>query len=212
MRHVMLAALCALLGLSACTVGGQRSVSAENDRLRRQIIDLEAQAAAFKGERDELAIKLRESLRAGSLPAADAIQALPVTTHIEIDTMSGFDPADSTKPATHVVFAVRPLDGRGRFVQVAGLMTVEALSLPASISPDATGEPTRLVVATIAAADLREAYREGFGGARYEVMVPLPAPLLRGQGQTPTLVLRVELTDALTRTMHHAERTVRPRQ
>ncbi len=212
MRHVMSAALCALLGLSACTVGGQRSTSAENERLRRQIMELETQSAAFKGERDELAIKLRESLSAGSLPAAEAIQALPIATRIEIDSMSGFDPADPATPATHVVFAVRPLDGRGRFVQVAGQLTIEALALPASISADATGEPSRLAVVTIPPLQLREAYREGLGGARYEVMIPLPTPISRGAGRTPTLVLRAELTDGLMRTVHRGERTVGPRQ
>lgn len=194
--------------LSACTVGGQRSASAENDRLRRQIIDLEAQAAAARGERDELAHKLRETLRAGAVPAADAVEALPVATRIVIDAMSGLDPADRALPATHVAVAFRPLDGRGRFVQVAGSALIEVVALPADIRAGSEGEPARLAVFTCTPMQLRDAYREGLGGARYEFSLPLSQPLVRSSGGTPTLVLRVELTDGLMRAVHRAERTI----
>lgn len=203
---------CLLVVLSGCTVGGQRSVSAENDQLRRRIIDLEKQVAGISGERDELTIKLQQALRTGQIPEAEALAALPVCTRVEMDSYCGFDPADPNIPATGVVVAFRPLDGRGRFVQVAGRVKVEAMTLPPGITPEPSGEPERVAIATIEPAALREGYREGFGGARYEYILPLQTPIERGPGKTPTLVIRLELSDAVTKSVHLAERVVRPAQ
>ncbi|CAG0969835.1 hypothetical protein PHYC_01182 [Phycisphaerales bacterium] len=202
-----------LLMLSAgCTIAGRRSVSAENELLRRRIIELEKQAALLTGERDELSLKLTETLRAGDFPAKDALESLPVCARVEMDRYCGFDPADPKSPATGVVVGFRPLDGRSRFVQIAGRVRIEAMTLPPSINLDATGEPARVAVATLQPPTLREAYRDGFGGARYEVVLPLQTPIERGPGKTPTLVIRVELTDALTKSVHQAERVIRPGQ
>ncbi len=204
---VAAAVLAGVGALGGCTVGGQRSVSAENDRLRREIIALQDQVATLRGEQAELRIKLGEATRAGVLlQDAEALAALPVCVGVGIDSGSGPAPFDA-QPGRVVVSFV-PVDGRGRFVQVAGTARAEVLALPAGVEPGASGEPRRVGVVTLSPAQVRDAYRDGFGGARYEVDVLADPEAVRGR----TLVLRVELADALTKRVHVGERIVRVRE
>lgn len=207
LRHA--AAILLLVLPAACTVGGARSVSEENDRLRRRIMELESQTGTLQGERDELAVKLREIPATDLIAAGEALEALPICTGIVLASESGFEPFDPAKPATGVIVSVRPLDGRGRFVQVAGTLTVEALLMPGSIG-SGSGDVVRLAAATLEPLQLREAYRDGFGGARYVVELPLETPLDRSAH--PALVLRAQLADALGRRVHQAERILRDGQ
>lgn len=191
-----------------CSVGGSKSARTENDALRRRIMELEHRSTQLEGEKAELASKVRERARLDATIDPEALEALPRLTRVDIDALSGFVPADPTSPASSVVIAFAPKDGRGRFVQVAGTARVEALMAPGWIETGSRGEPRRLGVVTLAPLALRDAYRAGFGGSYYEATVPLDAPIDRSGKRPPVLILRVELSDAITGTVQTAERVV----
>jgi len=191
-----------------CSVGGSKSARTENDALRRRILELEQRSTQLEGEKSELASKVRERARLDSTIDPEALEALPRLTRVDIDALSGFVPADASQPATSVVIAFAPKDGRGRFVQVAGTARVEALMAPGWIDSGASGEPRRLGVITLTPLALRDAYRAGFGGSYYEATIPLDAPIDRSGNRPPVLILRVELSDAITGTVQTSERVV----
>ncbi|MBX3408731.1 MAG: hypothetical protein KF859_02450 [Phycisphaeraceae bacterium] len=205
------AAVClSLVALAGCTVGGQRSSSAENDRLRREVIALKERVRLLEGRERELSVQLAQttaSLAAAS--PAEIIDATPVVTSIEIDSLSGFSPADPARPAESVVWYVRPLDGYGRFVQAVGAMAVEAIIVDSTVGSAASG--TVIAARTLSPRELRDAYRSGLMGTHYTVEVPLGAPIARPPGASPTLLLRAQFTDALHGAVHTQERVVRPR-
>lgn len=179
-------------------MGGGSSASAENDRLRRERLELQARVADLEAQRDELRAKLAEAGRGGPLPP-EALEALPRIASVEIDALSGARPAGQAGPITGVEVALRPLDGRRRFVQAVGTLVVEADLLPPAGVSDA---PRRVLSRTLGPAELREAYRSGIAGTRYSVELPAEPPITARSG---TLVVRVELRDALTGESHRAE-------
>ncbi|MDX2131770.1 MAG: hypothetical protein SFY69_06945 [Planctomycetota bacterium] len=205
MRRPPLLLLPLVLAPGACTVGGERSPFAENDRLRREVLALQDRVRTLEGEAREREVKLAEAARAGSiLHDARALDALPVCVGVAIDDSSG--PLRTPDGRAAVVVGFTPLDGRNRFVQIAGVARVEVLALPAGIETGSAGEPRRIAVESLSPAQLRDAYRTGLLGARYEV--ELPAPDAPGR----VLVLRVEIADALTNRTYRDERIVSPRE
>src|SRR5215831_15906876 len=121
-----------LLLLTACRVGGVRSVEEENERLRKELADRDQKQQELEGQIAELKVKLSEANRSEKPLAQEALDALPRVTNIEISSLSGFEPTDGSVPATGVVVWFETRDGRGRFVQAVGTATVEAFVL----SPD----------------------------------------------------------------------------
>lgn len=207
--------LAALLApLAGCTVGGSRSASEENDRLRRQVHELTDRIKRLEGERDELRVKLaaESAARRDALPPA-AAEALPACTSLEIDTLSGLRPADRARPAEAISICFIPRDGRGRFVQVVGSATVAAVKVPAGWS--GAEPPTDAPVVAAAALtppQVRDAYRSGLTGTYYEAVLPLRAPVLRATSGTPdSILIHIEFTDALTGQVHRADRVLSAR-
>ncbi len=178
-----------LLPLAACSVGGSRSASAENDRLRREVLDLNTRIQSLEREREELRVKSAGLIAYPTNPLApEALEALPLCTSVSISTLSGLRTVDAGKTLA-VMF--EPRDGRDRFTQVAGSVTVSAAFLPASGAQDAAPVQT----ARLSPRELRDAYRSGITGTYYEVLLPAPA------GYSPagtSIALRVDLADALT--------------
>src|SRR5690242_20574586 len=95
-----LLALTSLALLPACRVGGVRSVEAENDRLRQELVEKEKSQKTLEGEIAELKVKLAEASRAQEPLSEDVRQALPRVTSLEVSSLSGFEPVDSDKPAS----------------------------------------------------------------------------------------------------------------
>ena len=214
--------LVALLGvvtlLPGCNVGGTSSTSAENDRLRRETLQLRRDLERAEGEKAELRVKLGESERSRTAALDPAVlDAIPRITRIEFGILSGVD--DASRSPRLVRFDLATLDGRGRFTQAVGTMTVEAAVLPTvgpDPSPDASPSPTPadaplpgvlLAKRTLTPAELREAYRSGLTSASYvieaEPMQPVP--------ESGDLVLRVSFSDALTGQTHTATKVTRIR-
>lgn len=191
-RSHLVAPVAVALACAGCTVGGSSTVAAENDRLRREVMQLNEKVAELEGERTELATKLGAT---GGGLSVEAVRAMPVVTDLEIGMLSGFAPSDRVTPATRVDVYVTPRDGRGRFMQAVGTLRVVA-----------TGGGGTLASATLTPGELREAYRAGIMGTHYTIEMPLSAPVVRDPG--PDLVLHVEFDDAVTGKTHRTERTI----
>lgn len=201
--------LAGLAFVSACGVGGNKSVSEANDQLRREKLGLESTIATLTGEKEELRVKLAESERArGSNLPAEVLDAVPRCTGIVIDSLSGFDPADPAKPATGATVYIQPRDGRGRFVPLVGTLRATAQVLPVSLDVAKSDQGTldRAVLAQsrveLSPTKLRDAYRSGLLGTAYAAELKFDAPI---SDRTSKLLLRVEFIDALTGQTHRAE-------
>lgn len=197
------AAACGLLlVLGGCISRGPRNFENENDHLRRQVVELKDSVRSLEAERDELAVKLSEAerVRVEAMPA-DVLEAMPRCTSIEIDRYSGLDRADEPGQTDELRIYVRPMDGRRRGIQIVGTITVEATLLPDRLGDAA---PRRLGTVTLGPAQVREAYRYDFIGLYYSVAVPLDES---AEDLSGTLVVRAELLDAITGTIHRAQWT-----
>ncbi len=193
-------ALAGLTLLSACSVGGNESVSEANDQLRRERIALESTIATLTGEKEELRVKLAESERArGTNVPADVLDAVPRCTGVSIGSFSGFDPADPDKPATGVTIYVQPHDGRGRFVPMVGTLRATAQVLPRDPQVSALAGQART---ELSPAKLRDSFRDSVLGTAYAVELRFESPVA---DRTLKLLIRVEFIDALTGQTHQAD-------
>lgn len=190
-----------LLAPASCTVGGSSTVSAENDRLRREVLELKDQVANLKGETDELKTKVAMASKPSPMKP-DAIAALPVVTHLDLGAFSNVIPPMG--PATAVRVEFYPKDGRDRFVQCVGQVSVEVLLLPAEVG---VGEPKRVGTLTLDPPALRDAYRSGVLGTYYEATVPLSSDMSEA-AREGALLVRLEFLDATNDQVHKAERTI----
>ncbi len=191
------AAALACAAMTACRAGGGASVEKVNDRLRGQVLDLEARVATLEGLNAELGAKLAESerVRAGALPT-DVLESIPRCVGISLGSLSGYEPARRGKPAKLIV-DIQPVDAHGRFVQIVGTLTVEARVLPPIGSGEGQGFSAR---AELRPAEVRDAYRSGLLGPRYTVELVAPEAAPPG-----TVVMRARFADALAGRVHEAE-------
>lgn len=197
MKSLLLIA--SMLPLAACSVGGSRSASSENDRLRREVLDLNTRIQSLEREREELRAKAVGLIAYPPDPLApEALEALPLCTSISISTLSGLRAVDSGKS---LAFMFEPRDGRDRFTQVVGSATISAAFLPVPGSSGAAPVQT----ARLSPRELRDAYRSGITGTYYEVLIPAP------QGYEPSggsISLRIDLADAVTGRTITAEKLI----
>ena len=206
-RALPLLAMAAVpLALAACgsiRLGGERSVSEENDRLRTQVHEQQERIKALEGEREELKHKLAEASRARGTTLPEGVaDAMPTVTTVKISMLSGLEPIAAAQPATGVSVTFQPMDGRGRFTQAVGSAAIEVFEIASKVTG---AEPRRIAQATLSPAELRDAYRSNVTGTYYSATLPLEAPVERSQ-VTPALLIRLEFTDALTGEVHKAER------
>jgi len=181
--------------VSGCRVGGYSKPERENDALRARVKDLGEQLALATAERDELRVKLRQTIEGMSgVEAAEVAAATPRIVALEIDPFSGYVPADAKEAATGVVAYVRTLDGRRRFTQGVGTLTIEVWS--GSPGSDTGGEALSRI--TLTPMQLREAYRSSLTGTHYAVELLLPRPMAREAGTLDANILRATYTDAVT--------------
>jgi outer membrane murein-binding lipoprotein Lpp len=171
MSRTALAAVILVL-LAGCGAKASR----ENSRLRAQVMDLEAEVESLTARNRELETALAETRAAAgdrTIPP-DVQAAIPYVAVVEIDRKSYARDTDGDGRVDELVVYVKPLDGRRRFVQMAGSLTVTATV----IVPDA--EPVILARAELDPAQLRDAYRSSFMGTHYRVVLPLPADVPEG--------------------------------
>jgi hypothetical protein len=158
-----------VLALAGCGTKASR----QNDLLRARVMDLEAQLDAQTARNDELESALAEarSVAADRQIPESVRAAIPYVAQIEIDRRSFARDEDGDGRAELLDVYVKPTDGRGRFVQMAGSLTVSVTVVP----PE--GDPVGVARVELSPAELRDAYRSSFMGTHYRITVPLPADL-----------------------------------
>ncbi|MBL8877280.1 MAG: hypothetical protein JNM86_15930 [Phycisphaerae bacterium] len=205
--------LAALVTLSVVVTGCRTGGESSGDVLRKQNLELQSQVAQLQKDASELRAKLAELVGAGGTGKSPEIaEATPRVASIEIDFLSGPTADASTPPQSDrnrtVAVYIKPLDGRGRFIQATGKLTVEVSRL-ASLNqggPGATDTPARLLGSrTLEPLQLRDAYRAGFTGTYYVVDIPVQASDVQPPGQ---LLLRAQFADAITGASFEASRLV----
>jgi hypothetical protein len=166
-------------------------------------MEQEGQIEALEAERGELAAKLAEAERAreAALPA-DVLAAIPRCAGIRLDGLSGLQRASEGEAdgAAKIIAYVEPFDGRQRFLQIAGTLTVDAI---VAGPPGSGGEPVTVSV-SLGPAELREAYRTALTGYYYLAELPIDSALLPAEG---TVTIRARFVDAIGGQTHDAEAT-----
>lgn len=194
--------------LAGCRTGGEST----GDLLRKQNLELQAQVAQLQKDASELRAKIAELSGASGAKSVQVTEATPRVASIEIDFLSGPTQDSSAPPRSDrdriVAIYIKPLDGRGRFVQATGTLTVEVSRL-VSLNPSVQGvgdAPARLLASqSLDPLQLRDAYRAGFTGTYYVVELPVPASDLQPPGQ---ILLRAHFSDGITGASFDASRIV----
>lgn len=193
---------CIVAAIGACGTG---DFDNENDRLRRLTLEQESQIKALEAQRSELESKLAESNRAREAALdPDILAALPRCAGISIETLSGLQrPRAGETGGPRVIVYIDPFDGRQRFVQIVGTLTVDAVLA----GPTGDAAPVT-VTATLTPPQVRDAYRDSITGSFYSVEVPVDAAAVPSEG---TITIRARFVDALSGLTHDAETTSRIR-
>lgn len=197
-----------LVVLAGCRTGGESA----GDVLRRQNLELQAQVAQLQKDASELRAKVAELTGGSGTKSAEVTEATPRVASIEIDFLSGPTQDSSAPPRSDrnrdVAIYIKPLDGRGRFIQATGTLTVEVsrlISLNATDQASADTPARQLASRSLDPIQLRDAYRAGFTGTYYLVNLPVPASDLQPPGQ---ILLRARFSDAITGASFEASRIV----
>jgi len=165
--------------------GSFKKVSQENDRLRALVMELEDANRELAGRSAELDGQVQRLTR--DLPITQEVRdATPHVTDVSIAAVSHATDTDGDgRPDTLIVY-VEPTDGRGRFVQLVGELSVHAATLPAD------GDAITLGRVTLGPLELRDAYRSTFLGTHYTVDVPITIALGVTQTQCTVKVVFVD--------------------
>ncbi len=176
-----------------------RELSSQADDLRRRVLELENENKAHRLREAELRAELeREAARPDELPAE--IRAnMPRVAAISLNRLSHARDTDDDGRRESLMLYIEPKDGRGRFVQMVGHLSVHALLVP----PD--DDAMTLARVRLAPEALRAAYRSGVTGTHYLVELALELP--DGESIDSCLV-RVQFDDGLTGRTHETERTI----
>ena len=143
-------ALCA----AGCRIGGSTSVDDVTNQLRAENSTLRTQNDDLKQQNAELIAKAATTSAtrdAKNTLTAEELQARPRCAQITLDSLSGIVPRTS-----QVYLYLKTLDGRSRFVQVVGRVTLKI----------SRGSET-LIELMLSPSQLREAFRSGLGGTYY---------------------------------------------
>ncbi len=149
--------------------GSFKRVSRENDRLRTQAMELQQQNRDLTNRTAELEAQILRASDDGGV-AQDVRDATPHVAAISIDAISHvLDENGDGRPDTLVVY-VTPNDGRGRFVQMVGDLSVHMAMLPTDSDAVSIGR------IRLGPRELRDAYRSTFLGTHYTITMPISVP------------------------------------
>jgi hypothetical protein len=178
-------------------------VSEENDRLRARILDVEAENRSLRQRNAELQRALERADDALGKATADELAATPRLVNLEIGRLSHFDDDDGDGMADTLVLYVHPRDGRERFLQIVGTLTVHAAVLPPDTDAETIGRMT------LGPIELRDAYRSGMTGTHYTVEMPIERTIARdATARAATIIVNIEFTEARTGQVFTAARSV----
>ncbi len=146
------------------------------DSLREQVQSLEIEVDRLSQRNRELEIALEKATSEAAIRAidAEAAAAQPHLVRIGVGSASGIrivgsDSGDSAIPGLLTVY-IEPADGRGRFLQVTGRVSIQA-SMPVE-----GGQPIVLGERSFSLIEVRDAWRGGFMGTHYTFEVPVAMP------------------------------------
>ncbi len=191
----------AALALPACS-RGPRNFENENDRLRRQVLDLQDSLRETQASLLEAEAKLAEHAAASGLPP-EVLAVVPRCAGIEIDSLTGAIDLDGAPDAEAVDVYIRAFDGRRRATHLVGSLAIELTTLPSPTESDRT--PDRLARVALTPLEVSEAYRATIIGIHYSIRIPLDAPVAPSEGR---ILVSAAFEDALTGLTSRAERVI----
>lgn len=201
---IIVAAAASLASLFAAGCSGRaggQDLELVNNRLREQNLELRERVATLEQQLAELQIALQPTAEGESASpqlSAEQLANLPRVTTITLDRWSGI----AREAAGRVLRVyVKPADGRGRFTQMTGDVTIKLISVPT------TGDAVTAAEHTFGPAEVREAYRSSVMGTHYTFEVPIELP--EGAADATWLLL-VEYRDAVTGAALKAEKRIEP--
>jgi hypothetical protein len=191
------AMLIALL-LTACNRGER--IAQVNDELRDENAKLKQQVTELTARNKELETELhRNDSQPSTLP--DDVRAnIPHVTGIEIGRMSFARDTDGDGRPDRLMIYLNPTDGRARFVQIVGTLSMSASILPVK------GDPVLIGRATFDPTQVRDAYRSALTGTHYAFEVPIQLPADADKADHAMVV--AEFVDGVTGEKFTAERSV----
>jgi hypothetical protein len=194
-RATMAASLLSMGLLVGCRAGGD-DLEVVNNRLREQNLDLRDRVAAMEQEIEELKLALRQKSSKPGEPPEAVLLNLPRVTRISLDRLTTI----AQTPEGLVARAhVEPEDGRGRFTQMTGRVTLKLVRVPEN------GDVETVSERVFEPSEVRDAYRSGFMGTHYTIEMPVTLP---SEADGETWLLLAEYVDAVTDAKLKAERSV----
>ncbi len=169
--------------LLALLAGCGKKASRQNDLLRARVMDLETQVQQLTDRNRELEAAMAQVETPLGEPPEVVRAATPHVVRIEIDRLSHALDEDGDRQVEALMIYVKPADGMGRFVQLAGWLSVHAADLPPG------GDAETLGRITLDPTEVRQRYRSSFLGTHYSVTLPLALPADRPEGPCTVRVI-----------------------
>jgi outer membrane murein-binding lipoprotein Lpp len=169
--------------LLALLAGCGKKASRQNDLLRAQVVDLETQVRQLSDRNRELEAALARAEMPPGEPPEGVQAATPHVVRVEIDRLSHALDEDGDGQVEALKIYVKPADGMGRFVQLAGWLSVHAADLPAGAEAETLGR------ITLEPIEVRQRYRTSFMGTHYSITLPLTLPADRPEGPCTVRVI-----------------------
>ena len=203
-------ALATALILPACS-SGPKDFDNDNDALRREREALLAENERLRADLSETRAKLDELARtnrlAGDAEPEEVARSVPRVAGFSFGRLTGPEDLDDDGAVEVVTVYLRPFDGRQRFVQAVGWLTLRAdlLPEPDPASPNVARDPELLGTITLTPSEMREAYRSSPLGTHYTIDIPIVGGPRSVEG---TVVLLASFRDAQTGRRHRAQHTM----
>ncbi|MCI0674491.1 MAG: hypothetical protein L0Y42_01810 [Phycisphaerales bacterium] len=192
----------ALAALTSTSCSNTKEVSKANNELRMKNVELQSQVDDLSRRNKELQIELERSSAVPSTLPEDIRANTPHVTAIKIDGISHVRDSDNDGRPDRLVIYLQPTDGRGRFTQLVGSVSVNAALVPAD------GEAQTVGRVTLNPAEVRDAYRSTITGIHYTIEVPIQLPDLPAGKGDQKLVASVAYDDGATGQRLTAERAI----
>lgn len=205
---ITLAAAAMVAVLGGC---GSRGANVDVAAMRSRIAELEQRVGELERRNMELIGALARGDDEDGEPPAEVRANTPHVAEVSIGRRSHGRDHTGDGRADELVIYLRPKDGRGRFVQMVGAVTVSASAAP-QVDDDETAEPDTAAEAgrvigrrALGPTALRDAYRSGLTGTHYTVTLPLGAETSADHDEA---IVRVTYRDGWTGRVHTSERRI----
>lgn len=192
---------CAFLALLALPACRKKNFTNENDRLRKENLELRQEVDRLRGQIDLRLAELeamKQQVPPDQRPKLEGAE-VPRVVALTFDRFSGaIDTNNDGRPDLLRLY-VKTVDQKGRFLPAAGRAAVQVVAIR-------TGqEPVTLAEKTFEPADFEAAFRSGLTGTHYTLEVPLNTP---PPADVKELTVQATFTDAQTGASMNKQQTV----